>query len=238
MPSSRSTTRRVTAEEVFGNMRSHCPHCGKELKREAFELFGKPRTVTCYGSCGCEESKLDGEDVRPDEKRYALAGIPRAFLSADCDTSLQFDVFDGRSLYIHGPYGSGKTHLACVIAKRLLNMGRSVFFTSMPNLVKAYQDAYGGKRSDVFDRAHGCDVLVLDDFGKEKVTPDTLYIAFLLIDGRYAARRPSVFTSNFSRGMLGSRMAEADAETAQAIVSRLNENTLAIELACGDRRLA
>jgi len=239
MSSLATTERKTNARGVFANLRWECDFCHRPLKRITVELFGKPTEVPCWGSCGCGESKLAGLDVQASDRRYARAGIPLKYLGADCDLrGYQLSVSTGRSLYVHGPYGVGKTYYASALAKALVNMGMSVFFVGMPELVSEVQRSYGGVRTDVLDRAAGCDVLVLDDFGKEKVTPDTLQIVYLLVDGRYSSCRPTVITSNFPRSGLAARMGKVDAETARAIVSRLNEDTDVYEMTGEDRRLA
>ena len=233
------STTSESAKSVFRNLQWECRYCHRPLKRKTVDLFGVPTVVPCWGSCGCNDSRYAGENVEPEDRRYVRAGIPPRYLKAECDLGDYLgSVHSGRSLYVHGPYGVGKTYFACALAKALSDMGDSVLFIGMPDLVSQVQASYGGQRTNVLDRAHGCDVLVLDDFGKEKVTQDTLQIAYLLVDGRYSSGRPTVVTSNFPRGGLASRMSAVDPETARAIASRLNEGTDVLEIAGRDRRLA
>ena len=111
-------------EAVFSTLRFECPHCHRPLKRITVELFGKPMEVPCWESCGCEESKWDGLDVRDSERDWYRAGIPERYIRAECDVAgYPRLVADGKSLYIHGPYGSGKTRFASCMAKALMNMG-------------------------------------------------------------------------------------------------------------------
>ena len=111
-----------------------CPHCGRELSKRTIAIFGTERTVTDYGSCGCEESKWDGEPVARADRRYAATGIPARYASASCPTNGWEDaVASGRSLYIHGPFGSGKTYFACSLAKKLCDMGVTGFKTNYPD---------------------------------------------------------------------------------------------------------
>ena len=227
------------ALNVLTNLRFECDHCHKPLKRITVEIFGKECVVPCWTSCGCEESKLDGMFVQEHERKWALAGIPERYLGAECDLeNRQFSVDSGESLYIYGEYGSGKTYFACALAKALLNMGNTVRFENAKRLISEIQGTYSGNNSDVLNRTFACRVLVLDDLGKEQPTPYSLSMLYEIIDTRYAANKPIVVTSNFSRAVLVERWASADAATAEAIVSRLCENCSAMRFEGRDRRIS
>ena len=215
-----------------------CHHCGGELESRDIAFLGRSWTVPVWTSCGCDASKLDGQDVGADEARYYLAGIPRRFIGADPAPDYAADVMAGRSLYITGPYGSGKTHLACSIAKAAIDAGQSVRFENSKRLITEIQGTYGGKRTDALERAYGCRVLVLDDLGKEQPTEYSIAMLYEVIDARYAAGKPIVVTTNFERDELLSRLARRDAATAEAIVSRLCDNVAVLRMGGGDRRLA
>jgi len=234
----RSTTRE-SAKDAFATLHWTCPHCGKALKRKEVVLFGKPMAVPCYGSCGCEDSAFDGEGIPQTARRYAKAGIPKRYLESEWDHfSRPHDVMAGRSVYIYGPNGTGKTTFACALAKLLIDMGVTVRFENSKQVITEIQESYSGKPTDVLDRCYACRVLFLDDLGKEQPTPYALSMLYQVIDTRYAAGKPIVVTSNFSRGALVNRWERADLETAEAIVSRLCENCETVEIGGDDRRLA
>lgn len=213
-----------SAKSVFGSLKYECPHCHKRVKTITVELFGKPTEVPCWTSCGCEESKLDGMLIEQADRKFALAGIPERYLKAECDLqNRQFAVNEGKSLYIYGDYGVGKTHYACALAKALMNMGNSVRFENSKKFISEIQGMYSGRNSDVLERAYACRVLVLDDLGKEQPTPFALSMLYELVDSRYSACKPMVVTSNFRKDLLMERWANADEATAEAIVSRLCE---------------
>ena len=229
---------RSTTKGMFA-MFEACPHCGRPLKTITINLFGKEREVTCYGSCGCEESKLDGSFLEPRHKAYVRAGIPERYLGAECDLDgWDGAVESGTSLYIHGPYGPGKTHFASALARKLLDDGLSVFFVNSKHLISEIQGTYNGRPTDVLDRCFDCKVLVLDDLGKEQPTPYSISMLYEIVDTRYANRKPIVATSNFTRGELLGRWAGADAATAESIVSRLCDETETLLMDGPDRRLA
>jgi len=233
------STTRESAKQAFANLHWTCPRCGKELKRIEIEFFGKPMEVPCYGSCGCEESAFDGQDIPHSARRYAKAGIPKRYLDAEWDHfSRTLDVEAGRSVFVYGPNGTGKTTFACALAKQLIDMGVTVRFENSKQVITEIQSTYSGKLTDVLERCYACRVLVLDDLGKEQPTAYALSMLYQVIDERYAAGKPTVVTSNFSRGALVNRWENADLETAEAIVSRLCENCETVEMRGDDRRLA
>lgn len=229
-----------TAKTVFHNLHFTCPHCGKVLETKTLGFFGgNPYTVPLYTSCGCEESKWDGTDVVPSERRYVMAGIPERYLHVDCDLmGYEQVVWSGRSLYVHGPNGTAKSSFAGQLGRRLVDMGQSVFWVNAKHLVSEIQGTFGGRQTDVLDRAYACHVLVLDDLGKEQPTAFALSMLYELVELRYGAMKPFVVTSNFDRAQLASRWAASDVETGEAIVSRLCDGVEVLELGGEDRRLA
>lgn len=219
-----------------------CPYCGKDLKRITIEVLGRKREVGCWASCGCADALADDAGVDSWQREYVKAGIPKGYLDADCETMRnEVEVANGRSLYIVGPNGAGKTYYAATIAKRLLDMqGRnlSVYFTTSVDLIDAVRDTYDGQDNGALDRACGCDVLVLDDLGKETPTRNNLEILFILVNYRNSERKPIVITSNFTRGELADRWDAVDGSMSSSIVSRLCENSGIVEIRGMDRRIS
>jgi len=227
-----------TARDVFANLHWTCPHCGAELKRATVNLFGKDYVVPCYASCGCEESKWDGLDVPRGHRGYAKAGIPERYIKPDDEpTGFASDVARGLSLYVHGPNGTAKSTLAGKLATELVDMGVSVRWENSRHMMSEIQGMYGGRGSDVLERAYACRALVLDDIGKEQPTAHAISMLYELVEQRYGAMKPIVVTSNFDRAELAARWSQADAETAEAIVSRLCDGCQVIEMGGPDRRL-
>lgn len=234
----RNTTR-DSAKAVFRNLHFTCPRCGKPLKRIVIQFFGKPTEVPCYGSCGCDESRMDVDGVPRAKRNYSRIGIPSRYLDADCDVSEYAEmVANGRSLYVVGKYGNGKTYFAAALAKRLCDAGETVRFENSKHLITEIQGTYDGRRTDALDRAYNCSVLVLDDLGKEQPTEYSISMLYELIDSRYAAGKRMVVTSNFERGELLGRLATRDAATAEAIVSRLCDGVDVVRFDGPDRRLS
>jgi DNA replication protein DnaC len=112
----------------------------------------------------------------------------------------------GGRLFLHGPYGTGKTRLAATAMWERLQHGFATFM-SVPILLQA---AFADPRSDQRRRAQeammGFGALVLDDLGKEKPGDWTRQILFGAIDSRVQHGSPIIITSNFSPDELAERL--------------------------------
>ena len=231
----RSTTEFKGAIPYF----TACPHCGKQLKTVTVRVGGIEREVGCWGSCGCSDSEADYQGVADYERPYFAAGIPRRYIGAEADVDGYADLVQGgKSVYIMGPYGSGKTHFACALAKSLVDRGETVRFVNSASLVADIHATYDGHGTGLLDIAYGARVLVLDDLGKEQPTAHTLALFYELLDARYRDGKPLVSTSNFTRGELLKRWSAADMPTAESIISRLCEGSCVVEFNGADRRIS
>lgn len=215
-----------------------CPHCGKNLKKIEIEILGKKHTVGCWASCGCPQAIAEDSQSDDGTRAYYNAGIPSKYIMAECHLNgNDFAVANGKNLYIVGPNGAGKTYYASCLSRKLVDKKFKVMFVNATALIGAIKESYS-RPNDVLDKAYGADILVIDDLGKESPTENTLMTLYMLIDARYNAGRPMVVTSNFTRGELLRRWADADLSTAESIISRLCENSNVLTLDGDDRRLA
>ena len=170
--------------------------------------------------CNCHlarirRGRLDGLGIPPKYQgcrlsNFRLAGdVHDQLLRARRDCDLYIDEFlehDGslceRGLVFIGPSGRGKTHLAVAVLVELAEQygvrGRFVDFTSLISEIQAtFQADADQNQTDLLRPLQEADVVVVDELGARRPTPfvsDTLY---LLINSRYMAKRPTLFTSNY-----------------------------------------
>ena len=86
-------------------------------------------------------------------------------------------------------------------------------------------------------RSAKCDVLVLDDLGKEDATEWSVGAVFSVLDARYEDMRPTIVTSNYAPGALADRLARrGERVTAEAIASRISQTCRPVYLGERDRR--
>lgn len=114
-----------------------------------------------------------------------------------------------RGIYLAGPTGSGKSHLA-VAALRAIHEARpevSVLYEPADRLVTRVQDTYGSGGTDSFIEARArAGIYVLDDLGREKPTVDALRVLATILDEREGG--PTIITSNQLPHELAARHAE------------------------------
>jgi len=75
----------------------------------------------------------------------------------------------GQGLILYGGFGSGKTSLACIVAKEAIAKSYSVRFISMSKILDMINDSFAGKieRDRLDTIIERTEVLILDDLGKE-----------------------------------------------------------------------
>lgn len=140
------------------------------------------------------------------------------------------------SLYIAGNRGTGKTHLVCAIANRLMTQGVKVVFSTMIDLLANIKSSYDAKEGEteqeLIERYKNCDLLIIDDMGKEQPTEWALSKMFQIINARYEDLRPIIVTSNYNPDALIKRLTPAnqDEQTAGALIDRLYEMSYTLNL--------
>lgn len=116
--------------------------------------------------------------------------------------SLRFTQDPSGWLVFTGPSGCGKTHLAAAIAGRSIKSGCAALFMVVPDLLDHLRSAYrpGSEMGydELFEMLKSAPLLVLDDFGVQSSTPWAQEKLFQLLNHRYNARIPTVFTTNLS----------------------------------------
>ncbi len=130
-------------------------------------------------------------------KRAELLLEDRQALEAAFNNALEFARQPDGWLVLEGVHGCGKTHLAAAIANYRLRQGKPARFMLIPDLLDLLRATFNSdSRSSykVFDQIKNAPLLVLDDLGGNTTTPWAQEKLFQLINHRYAARLPTVFT--------------------------------------------
>jgi len=136
-------------------------------------------------------------------------------------------------LYLAGPTGVGKTHLAAAIVGESIAQGRDVLFRFVPDLLDDLRRSYGPAGGKSFDHAFSLvrdvDVLVLDDLGAEASTAWAEEKLYQLIVHRHDAMMPTVFTSRTALETIGDTESRITTRYSDAIVSRLSDANVVAE---------
>jgi DNA replication protein DnaC len=137
---------------------------------------------------------------------------------------------------ITGPYGCGKTYLAAAIANYRANTGIPPIFVTAPDLFDHLRATFSPTSTVSYDRRfeeiRAAHFLIIDDLSTIAVTPWVREKLYQVINHRYNAELPTVFTSSeplkdmdprIRSRMLDVRLCKINAITAPAYHGRKKE---------------
>lgn len=157
-----------------------CPTCGAKAAEVAPGVteWGESSTYHYLGEdhpCNCEEQEALF-------RHYLLAHIPQEYMNLGLDNyygdenalaAAQAYLEKWSNFRKHGmgmgfyskTQGTGKTFLACFLARELVKRGESVYYVYFRNVVNTYELSYEA-RKDEEDRLRDCTVLILDEVAR------------------------------------------------------------------------
>jgi len=93
-----------------------------------------------------------------------------------------------QNLLITGPCGVGKTWLACALAQKACRDGRSVIYHRLPRLFADLELAHGdGRFPRLFRQLVRTDLLILDDWGPDRLTAQQRRDLMEIVEDRHGA---------------------------------------------------
>lgn len=201
---------RVIDTTAIGGSRfpSRCPACAESAQRET-------------------EARQQAEQAAARQRRIAQlnerSGIPARFASrtfAGYDASLPGQKIaagvckayaekwgenyeHGRSLVLTGLPGTGKTHLACSIAGRVMAEHlASCYFTPVASMLRLIKETYrkDSTRTEqqAIDSLLEPDLLILDEVGVQVGSDHEKLLMFEVLNDRYQEMRPTILISNLT----------------------------------------
>lgn len=119
----------------------------------------------------------------------------------------------GRCLILSGSPGTGKTHLACGIARNVALSGRSAMFTTVQKLIRRVRNSWGTKEEQsTLDAFIDLDLLIIDEVGVQAGSDNEQHILFDVINSRYENERSTIIITNCDingiRRYLGDRIVD------------------------------
>lgn len=191
-----------------------------EERRQAQIGFYVSHTYSWLGSSWSDAS-LAEKTFENFEKGNQVAGYDAAELFAD--------ILQG-TLILHGPFGTGKTHLLAAICNRLRGNWKKSRFTTAPNLFRTIQECirFDQDYNRIIQNASDTPLLVLDDLDKAKWSEFREEIYFAIIDNRVKHGLPTAISTN--------RLDELASFVGGAVCSRLSIGQVEVEMSGQDYR--
>lgn len=225
----------------FQEMDDICSNCDKkeclsEVENMTCELLYEDGKVRCvYRDCNLvqkdDPNSLEVIDFTPNQGKPINTGPREKVFEKFKDFYTKYNQDNKglvKGLYLHGKYGTGKSFIMYEFAKKLAKKNRKVIFVYYPDFVRRIQSSFGDGENveDLVYRLKTCDVLFLDDLGRES---NTSYIRDEILGPILQYRcdnfLPLFATSNRSFKLLVEHLADAsgkiDNVKAKAIISRL-----------------
>ncbi|WP_239256655.1 ATP-binding protein [Listeria ilorinensis] len=145
-----------------------------------------------------------------------------------------------RTIMMSGSTGTGKTHLAYATAREVIKQGYVAIFVTVPELLESIRDTFSNNDSsqaEIKKIYKEADLLVMDDIGAEYVrdNSDNSWVAetiFDIINAR--TTKATIYTTNLSGQALTQHYGGIHGKR---IVSRIKNNSTAIQLVGRDRRV-
>lgn len=145
----------------------------------------------------------------------------------------------GTSMVLYGEMGTGKTHLANAVVNELVKLKYNVKFGTLISILEKLKKSFGEEKDEwtFIDSILKCDLLIIDDLGKEKPSEWALDRLFHIINERYDNFKCILITTNMGEDALIKALSTANnSHTAKAVVSRIFHICSGIELAGEDWR--
>jgi DNA replication protein DnaC len=227
-----------------------CPACGEEVPiylapdyRHKGQYFRIPGTCTCNIRKAVERIEVKKAETSPPDTTDAtirLSGVTERYLSAKpygvfADFVETFDRYhkSGAGLYITGKRDTGKTWAASAIAIALIKAGFTAQIKNSAKLTEFIKSSQGSSHTSgyITESMTFPDLLVIDDLGKEQVTDYSMKQLYTIINERYENMRPIIITTQYnSREIMAHWSKSGDDKTAQAIMRRLYDTCLAVDM--------
>ena len=139
-----------------------------------------------------------------------------------------------QNLIITGPTGVGKSYLACAFGQKACREGHSVAYHRIPRLFEDLALAKGdGRYIKQLKTLAKTDLLILDDYGLKKLSPEQSHDLLEILEDRYGLRA-TLIASQLPVKLWHEHI--GDPTLADAILDRLVHNAHRINLKGGSMR--
>ena len=219
----------------------------KLLPEEMINILGDK--IRYIPSCNCHEkvmeNKIENFNRKTDEERIINKGNMykdfsviderfrnSTFANAEMDRNMELCLkyskkfinshFVEIGLLLYDSSGTGKTFASACIGNHLMRNGKTVMALNLGLYLNKLKSEWSKTETDILDKISECDLLIIDDFGAEKVTEWVMEKVFFLIDARYRTGKPFIISTNLEYSKDES-MCEIEKTFGKRIRDRINE---------------
>mgnify|MGYP006423259887 CR=1 FL=1 len=180
----------------------------KEKEREeAIKKAKKKKIMENFNQC-----KLGKRFYKRDFGTFEVNDENKTAYKTAINYSKTFEnrIKDGKGIIYSGRYGTGKTHLAAAILKKIIEQGYSGLFISTPTLISKFKQSWDKnnelKEHELINSMQEVDLLLLDDLGSENPKGWIRERLFTIINSRYEKMLPTVITTNCDLGEISEQL--------------------------------
>lgn len=110
-----------------------------------------------------------------------------------------------KGILFYGGVGTGKTYASSCIANYLMDSGKTVVVMSIGLYIGKIQREWAEAEKELLSYIKACDLLIIDDFGAEKISEFVIEKIFAMIDARYRSLKPVIITTNLDINEISTR---------------------------------
>lgn len=180
--------------------------------------FGKAQPCVCVlnEEAGVRRSRLERISNLGSLTRFTFAtlhaDVPDPLFETALAAARAYAAEPQGWLVYTGPSGSGKTHLAAAIANACIDEGQPALFMVVPDFLDHLRASYDAEADDIgydemFDHVRNAPILFLDDIDAVAATAWAKEKLFQVVNHRFNAGLPTVFTTTTPPERLDERLA-------------------------------
>lgn len=207
----------------LGNQ-SICKQCASEILNQAHQDHAASVNQMVREK-HFEGAKLPARHANSGFKDYIVKNIGQQNAKQHC-TAFTKDFKQGvnRNLIMVGRTGTGKTHLACAVARNVLESRKYARYITSEDMGNEIANAWkkaDDTESNAIHRFTEYDLLILDEYGLHDRHENRLQLVHKVLYARYDAAKPTMLISNMT-------MAELQKDLGDRLWSRFQHDGLVI----------
>lgn len=151
-------------------------------------------------------AKLPVRHAQSGFKDYVVSNDGQQNAKQQCISfTTDFQNSEMRNLIMVGRTGTGKTHLACAVARNVLETKKYARYVTSEDMANEIANAWtkaDDNEVNAITRFTDCDLLILDEYGLHDRHENRLQLVHKVLYARYDAGKPTMLISNMTIGDL------------------------------------